>query len=292
MFAIVGAAGKVGYATSLALRDTGMPVKAILRDESKAGRLTEIGCEIAIADLLDSKALAKAIGDAHTVQIILPPSPQAKDPAEEMRKGIESLASALEEARPKRVLAISDYGAHITNDVGMPTLCRTFEERLSKLDCHKVFLRSAEHMQGWGRAIPRAIESGTLPSFHDPLDMMFPTVSAPDVGVIAADILMRPAGDKIVEIIHAEGPRRYSANDVAAVLSQLLGRTINAEAVPRSQWKGAFESVMRPSLAELLTKANDAQNKGGLVDVEPDAKEVRYGTTELLDALRPLVPPQ
>ncbi|KAF3054666.1 hypothetical protein CFAM422_013362 [Trichoderma lentiforme] len=292
MFAIVGAAGKVGYATSLALRDAGMPVKAILRDESKARRLTEIGCEIAIADLLDCKALAKAIGDAHTVQIILPPSPQAKDPAEEMRRGIESLASALEEARPKRVLAISDYGAHITNDIGMPTLCRTFEERLSKLDCHKVFLRSAEHMQGWGRAIPRAIESGTLPSFHDPLDMVFPTVSAPDVGVIAADILLRPASDKIVEIVHAEGPRRYSANDVAAVLSKLLGRTINAEAVPRSQWKGAFGSVMSPSLAELLIKANDAQNEGGLVDVEPDAKEVRYGTTELLDALRPFAPPQ
>ncbi|KAL7786478.1 hypothetical protein V8C43DRAFT_324327 [Trichoderma afarasin] len=292
MFAIVGAAGKVGYATSLALRDAGMPVKAILRDESKAARLTEIGCEIAIADLLDSKALAKAIGDAHTVQVILPPSPQAKDTAEEMRKGIESLASALEEARPKRVLAISDYGAHITNDIGMPTLCRTFEERLSKLDCHKVFLRSAEHMQGWGRAIPRAIESGTLPSFHDPLDMVFPTVSAPDVGVIAAEILLRPDSDHIVEIVHAEGPRRYSANDVAAVLSQLLGRAINTEAVPRSQWKGAFESVMSPSLAELLIKANDAQNEGGLVDVEPDAKEVRYGTTELLDALRPFVPPQ
>ncbi|KAJ4856744.1 NAD(P)H-binding domain-containing protein [Trichoderma breve] len=292
MFAIVGAAGKVGYATSLALRDAGMPVKAILRDESKATRLIEIGCEIAIADLLDSITIAKAIGDAHTVQIILPPSPQAKDTAEEMRRGIKSLASALEEARPKRVLAISDYGAHITNDIGMPTLCRTFEERLSKLDCHKVFLRSAEHMQGWGRAIPRAIESGTLPSFHDPLDMVFPTVSAPDVGVIAADVLLRPASDKIVEIIHAEGPRRYSANDVAAVLSQLLGRTINAEAVPRSQWKGAFESVMSPSLAELLIKANDAQNEGGLVDVEPDAKEVRYGTTELLDALRPFVPHQ
>ncbi|PNP43211.1 hypothetical protein THARTR1_11150 [Trichoderma harzianum] len=292
MFAIVGAAGKVGYVTSLALRDASMPVKAILRDESKAARLSEIGCEIALADLLDSKALTKAIGDAHTVQIILPPSPQAKDGEEEMRRGIESLASALEAARPKRVLVISDYGAHITNDIGMPTLYRIFEERLSKLDCHKVFLRSAEHMQGWGPAIPRAIESGTLPSFHDPLDMVFPTVSAPDVGVIAADVLMRPASDGVVEIIHAEGPRRYSANDVAAVLSQLLGRTINAEVVPRSQWNGAFESVMSPSLAELLVKAYDAHNEGGLVDVEPDAKEVRYGTTELLDALRPLVPPQ
>ncbi|KAL7941269.1 hypothetical protein V8C42DRAFT_335249 [Trichoderma barbatum] len=292
MFAIVGATGKVGYATSLALREAGVPVKAILRDASKATQLSELGCEIALADLLDSKALAKAIGDVDTVQIILPPSPQAKDTAEEMRRGIESLAKALEEARPKRVLAVSDYGAHITHDIGMPTLCRTFEERLRKLDGHKVFLRSAEHMQGWGRAIQIAIESGTLPSFHDPLDMKFPTISAPDLGLIAADILLRPANEKEVEIVHAEGPRRYSASDVATALSELLGKTINAVAVPRAQWKGIFENAMSLSLAELLIKANDAQNEGGLVDVEPNASDVRYGTTELLDALRQLVRPQ
>ena len=44
---------------------------------------------------------------------------------------------------------------------------------------------------------------------------------------------------------------------------------------------------MSPSLAELLIKANDAQNQGGLVDIEQDG-EVRHGTTRLIDALRPL----
>lgn len=35
MFAIVGATGKVGFATSKALREAGKPVRAILRDASK-----------------------------------------------------------------------------------------------------------------------------------------------------------------------------------------------------------------------------------------------------------------
>jgi|SRR3569833_421785 len=291
-FAIVGAAGKVGFATSLALRQTGASVRAIVRDASKAERLSEIGCEIASADLHDSKALAEAISGADAVQIILPPSPQAADTAGEMRRAIESLASALEEARPKRVLAVSDYGAHIPHDIGMPTMCRAFEERLSRLDCHKLFLRSAEHMQGWGRAIPAAIASGTLLSFHNPVDMLFPTISAPDVGLIAADLLLRPLGDSEgLDVVHAEGPRRYSANDVASALSGLLGQRITATVVPRGQWKEAFGRVMSDSLAELLIKANDAQNKSGLVDVEPNAADVRYGTTELVDALRPLIPP-
>ncbi|PVI02969.1 hypothetical protein DM02DRAFT_726772 [Periconia macrospinosa] len=81
MFAIVGAAGKVGYATSSALRKADMPVRAILRDAEKAPRLEEIGCEVVLADLLDSKALARAISGADIVQVILPPSPLADDPA-------------------------------------------------------------------------------------------------------------------------------------------------------------------------------------------------------------------
>jgi len=291
MIAIVGATGKAGYATAVALRKTGVPVRAIVRDAAKAARLREIGCEIAVADLQDSKALAKAIGDAEAVQVILPPAPQLEDTAKQMREAIESLAVALEEVRPKRLLAISDYGAHHTHDIGMPTLFHDFEERLSKLDGHKVILRSPEHMQGWGRAVPALKATGTLPSFHDPVDMVFPTISAPDLGVIAADLLLRPASEKDIEIVHAEGPRRYSANDVAKAVSELLGRDIKVQAVPRGQWKEAFERIMSPTLADLLIKANDAQNQAGVVDVEPNG-EVRYGTTELIDALRPLFLPQ
>ncbi|MGO7535543.1 NmrA family NAD(P)-binding protein [Rhizobium leguminosarum] len=292
MFAIVGAAGKVGYSTSLALRKAGLPVRAILRDEAKAAPLSEIGCEIALADLRDPAALARSIAGADAVQVILPPSLRAEDAVGEMRQSIEGLAEALGQARPKRVLAISDYGAHIAEDVGMPTMFRVFEERLRQLDAHKIFLRSAEHMEGWGLVIPVAIASATLPSFHDPVDMKFPTISAADLGLIAAGLLLQPATEENPQVVHAEGPRRYSANDVAAALSQLLGRTVEAQAVPRSQWKESFERALSPSATELLINLYDAHNKGGLIDIEPQTGEVRHGATELIDALRPLLPPQ
>ncbi|MGH6624600.1 MAG: NAD(P)H-binding protein, partial [Burkholderiaceae bacterium] len=223
MFAIVGAAGKVGYSTSLALRKAGVPVRAVLRDESRAGRLSEIGCDIALADLQDPAALGWAIANAEAVQVILPPAGVG-----EMRRSIESLAEALTQARPNRVLAISDYGAHVREDIGMPTMYRILEERLRHLEMPKVFLRSAEHMQGWGLVIPVAVAAGILPSFHDPVDTEFPTVSAPDLGLIAADLLRHPNAGADLQVVHAEGPRRYSANDVAAALSQLLGRTVTA----------------------------------------------------------------
>ncbi len=260
-----------------------MPVKAILRDAAKAAQLGAIGCEIALADLQDPEALARAIGAADAVQIILPVAPEEKD----MRRSAESLVEALSLARPKRVLAISDYGAHVADDIGMPTLFRDFEARLGDLDLPRVILRSAEHMHNWARVAPIALASGNLPSFQDPVEREMPTIAAGDLGRIAADLLLRAAEG----VVHAEGPRRYSASDVAAALSQLSGRPIQAQAVPRAHWRATFERSVPASLAALLIKANDAKNKGGLVDIEPNTGEVRYGTTELIDALRPLLSP-
>src|SRR6187431_3597966 len=168
MYAIVGAAGKVGYSTSRALREAGVPVRAILRDAAKSSPLKAIGCEIALGDLQDPTSLSHAIGNARAVQVILPPPPQAPDTPGEMRRSIESIASALERTRVELVLAISDYGAHLGAGVGMPTLFHAFEARLRQLKLPRVLLRSAEQMEGWGLAAQAAIATGGLPSLHHP----------------------------------------------------------------------------------------------------------------------------
>lgn len=288
MIAILGAAGKIGFATSRALREAGVPVRAILRDPAKAERLSAIGCDVAIADLQDTAALAKAIAGADAVQIILPPRPQAEDMAGDLLLSAETIAEALEESRPALVLAISDYGAHLGKGFSIPGLFSIMEQRFRRLDMRRIFLRSAEHMEGWGRVAPAAIATGILPSFHDPVDKKIPNVSAQDVGRIAADLLLHPDIETQEQIVHAEGPRRYSASDVAAALSQLLGRPITAQALPRSQWRETLGRAMGASAADLLTELYDVHSKG-LIDVEPNARDVRYGTTELIDALRPLV---
>lgn len=288
MFAILGATGKVGFSTSSTLRETGVPIRAIVRDETKAGPLKAIGCDIAIADLNDPAALVRAFSDAHTVQVILPPPTQAEDAVGEMRRSIESIAQALEHSSATRVLAISDYGAHVEDWIGMPSAFRLFEERLRSLKLDKVILRSAEHMEGWAAFLPVAAAAGVLPSLHHPLDELFPTISAPELGRIAADLLLDNDGWDADRIIHAEGPRRYSAADIATVLSELLGRPVAAQALPRNQWTENLERILSPSAAQLLVDLYDAHNKGGLVDVEPGGKVV-HGSTTAIEALRPLV---
>lgn len=287
MFAIIGATGNVGSSTVQALAEAGAPVRAIVRDPGKASQLDGLGCEVVQADIQSSHSLAEAIRGAEAVQLVAPLSPRADDPAEDLRRSIRSLIAALGVARPSRVLVISDYGAHIAEDIGMPSMFHDFEAQLRGLETSAVVLRSAEHMHNWARSIPAALESGSLMTFQHPVDMLQPMIAARDLGRIAAGILLRP-GDQDARVLHAEGPRRYSAADVATTLSRLSGRAVSAHAIPSSQWAGALAQVPT-SLAALLTKANDAKNRGGLVDVEPGAGEVVRGSTELVDALRPFV---
>lgn len=289
MFAIIGATGAVGRATCEILRAAAAPVRAIVHNPAKGIVLEEAGCEIVSADLQEREALAQAIAGASAVQIIVPLRPQVEYPAADMQCSIASIAAALAQARPRRVLAISDYGAHVDRDIGMPSIFRELERRLRELGGETMILRSAEHMHNWVRSIPAALASGTLQTFQSPVDMVQPTIAAQDLGCIAAELLLREKANEGVEIIHAEGPQRYSANDVAQALGRLAGRSVKAQTIPREEWKASL-SHGAASLTDLLIKANAAKNQGGLVDIEPGIGEVRCGTTELTDALRMLVP--
>jgi uncharacterized protein YbjT (DUF2867 family) len=260
----------------------------VLRESSNKADLEALGCQIAFADLHDVDAIRKAIGGANVVQVVCPPNNRAKDAAADMGQIIDAITAALLAGPPERVLGISDYGAQVDSGTGITMAFHYMEARLSTVPCALIFLRSAEHMQNWGRVFKPALETGMLPSFHHPLSKIFPTVSAPDVGVIAAELLLQAPVGANPHIVHAEGPRRYSAVDVASILSEVSGRQIVGKEIPESEWipvltrAGSSESYAN-SIRELYIAHN-----AGRIDVEPGG-EVRLGTTELREAFRALL---
>ncbi len=288
MFAILGASGKIGRATIEKLRAQGAPVRAVLRESSNKADLEALGCQIAFADLHDVDAIRKAIDGANVVQVVCPPNNRAKDAAADMAHIIDAITAALLAGPPERVLGISDYGAQVDSGTGITMAFHYMEARLSTVPGALIFLRSAEHMQNWGRVFKPAVETGLLPSFHHPLSKIFPTVSAPDVGVIAAELLLQPPVGASPRIVHAEGPRRYSAADVAAILSEVSGRQIIAKEIPESEWIPVLTRAgSSESYANTIRELYIAHN-AGRIDVEPGG-EVRLGTTELGEAFRALL---
>lgn len=287
--AVLGAAGRIGRATALALRAREMRVRAVVRSRAHAEQLEAQGCEVAIADLREREQIVAAIDGVGAVHAFFPTTPQAVDAVKEMRSAIDAITDALHLTAPPAVLAISDYGAELATGTGVTETFHYFEMRLRELPGALTLLRSAEHMQNWARQIPAALGSGTLESLHHPLSKRFPTISAPDVGAIAAELLLEPPPATSPRIVQAEGPRRSTALDVAAILTDLTGRTVVAHELPREQWAAALRrGGLGDSYAALIVELFDAHN-AGRIGVAPGS-EVRRGTTDLREVIASLLP--
>lgn len=291
MFVIFGASGNVGLSTVTTLRNAGHPVRAVLRDARHRERFAQLGCDVAIAALTDASAVASAIDGARAVQILCPVPVADPDPAATMERTIDVATAALAANPPPALLALSDYGAELDGNTGITRLFHHFEERLKTIPTQLTLLRSAEHLQNWARVLPVALGTGVLPSFHHPVSKVFPTVWAPDVGVVAARLLLdAPEGGNGPRIVSVEGPRRVSVTAIADTLgAAAAGRAIVAHELPRDTWNA---TLLRAGLgerhAQLIVDLYDVHN-AGQIDVEAGVSERLYGTTTLADALAQLV---
>ncbi|BAN26348.1 NmrA family NAD(P)-binding protein [Caballeronia insecticola] len=289
MYVIFGAAGKVGQTTAMELQRASQPVRAVVRDAAQGAALARIGCEVAVADLRDPPSLDRALDGAHAIQILVPLPQHDPHPADTMRATIDITARALAGHRDAHVVALSDYGAELADNIGITTLFHYFEAALRNVSTKLTLLRSAEHMQNWLRVLPLALSNGVLPSFHDPLDKRFPTISANDVGVVSARLLSDGFDARGTRIVSVEGPARVSANDVAQAIATASGRAVTALATPRDQWALTLARAgLSAQHAQLIIDLFDAHN-AGRIDVQADAGERAFGTTTLNHAIAAMV---
>jgi NAD(P)H dehydrogenase (quinone) len=238
MFAITGITGKVGAAVARSLLSADQPIRAVVRDRSKGAAWAQLGCDIAVADLSDTEALAAAFEGTAGVFALVPPvfDPAAGFPEASGFTG--SLRAALARAKPEKVVALSTVGA----DPPQPNLLNVLgrmEEALGSLPMPVTFLRAAWFMENAAWDVASA-KTGLIQSYLQPLDRAFPMVSSDDVGRAAAALLQeRWEGKRVVEL---EGAQRVSPNAVAAAFAKALGHAVRSEMVPRNRWESIFRA--------------------------------------------------
>jgi len=235
----LGITGNVGGRVANVLLSEGKRVRAVVRDREKARAWELRGCEAAVADVEDADALAAALAGATAAFVMVPP---VFDPAPEFpeaRRMGKALRSAIDRARPGRVVYMSTIGADATQ-VNLLTQHTIIEGALKDVSVPIAFLRPAWFMENFLWDVAAARETGVIPSFLQPLDKPLPMVATADIGMVAAQILEEQwDGCKTVDL---EGPDRVSPNMAAAAFAKALGRAVRMDAVPRSEWEALFKS--------------------------------------------------
>jgi uncharacterized protein YbjT (DUF2867 family) len=283
MFAITGITGKVGGALADRLIAAGHPVRAVVRDAQRARVWADRGCEIAVAHMEDAAALAAAFRGAQGV-FILPPS--EFDPAPgypEARRVIDAVRIALTVSAPGKVVCLSTIGAQAVEN-NLLTQRTLMENTLRELPLPVTFLRPGWFMENAAWDVASARDEGILHSYLQPLDKPVPMVATADVGRVAAGLLLESwEGARVVEL---EGPRRVTPNDIARTFAHILGRSVQAEAVPRASWEALFRSQgMQHPLPRI--RMLDGFNEGW-IDFSTEAPVLK-GEVELETVLRGLL---
>jgi NAD(P)H dehydrogenase (quinone) len=238
MFAVTGITGNVGGHVARNLLAAGQPVRAVVREIRKGDVWSERGCEVVKADIHDVASLASAFQEAEGVFVLVPPSFDPAPGFPEARSIAATLKSALEWARPGRVVYLSTIGAQ-ANQSNLLTQHSIIEKMLAELSMPITFLRPGWFMENFRWDVAAARES-VIPSFLQPLDRPVPMVATADVGCVAAELVQGTwNGRKVVEL---EGPRRVTPNEIAATFAELLGRPVRMDLAPRETWEPLFRS--------------------------------------------------
>ena len=283
MFAITGVTGKVGGAVARSLLAQGHNVRAIVRDAEKGRPWSAQGCDISIASVEDAASLTKAFQGAEAVFLMMPPNYDPEPGFPQTHEAAAAIRQAIETARPGKIVLLSTVGAHVAE----PNLLNNsgiVEQMLRATSAPVTFLRAAWFMDNAASDV-EAARNGVIPSFLQPLDHRIPMVAARDIAHTAAELLKETwTGARVVEL---EGPRRYSAQDIAAGFSAALERPVRAEAVPRDQWETLFRSQgMKNPMPRI--RMIDGFNQGW-IDFESGEANSRKERTPLDAVLRSLV---
>jgi uncharacterized protein YbjT (DUF2867 family) len=229
MYVITGATGNTGKIVAQQLLAAGKPVRVIVRDAAKASALAKQGAEVVVAELKDQQALEQAFRGAKGVYLVSPPDLRAQSFIAERKQLTQQIVDTLVRAKVEHVVFLSSIGSEQTSGTGPIVTTHNAEKQLRASGLNATFVRAAYFVENWASVLPVAKQDGVLPVFF-PVDTKIAMVSTQDIGDTAARALLDgPRGTRIIELA---GPKELSATDVAASVSELLGREVKPIQAP------------------------------------------------------------
>jgi NAD(P)H dehydrogenase (quinone) len=284
MYVITGITGQVGGVVGRTLLAARKPVRAVVRNAGKGQEWSERGCDVALATIEDAASLAAAFKGAEAVFILVPPIFDPLPEFPEARAIGAALRSALDTARPGRVVYLSTIGAQ-ASQANLLSQHGIIEKAINTLPVPLTVLRPGWFMENCAWDVAPARERGVIPSFLQPLDKPVPMVATADIGKVAAEILQEPwSGQRVVEL---EGPKRVTPNEVGATFARLLGKPVRMEVVPRESWEALFRSQGMKNPVPRI-RMLDGFNEGWITFDQGEAG-TRKGNTALESVLKELM---
>ncbi len=275
LFFVSGVTGQVGGATARQLLKKGHQVRALVRDPQKAAAWLQKGVEVRLGDLNNSDAVAGALEGVAGAFLMIPPLMAPAPGFPEAKAVISSFQEALRKSPPPRLVLLSSVGSQQSSGLGNITTTHLMEEALRDLPFPTAFVRAGAFLENYLGSLETAAATGVFYSFLQPTGRTFPMVATQDIGEEIAQLLSSGwGGKKVVEL-----GSRFSPDDLAHAMGEVLGRAVEAQAIPRERWATTLESFGMASGTSGNFEEMEAGFNSGWIDFGMPGTEAVAGTT-------------
>ena len=270
MHVVLGASGNTGHVVAKNLLARQQKVRVVGRNAAHLQPHAAQGAEIFIGDVTDAAALTKALQNADTAYVMIPPNLTSNDPLAYSERVSDAIAAALKNSGVKNVVALSSIGADKSKGTGPVVGIYKLEQKLSQIDnVNVLFLRAGYFMEN---TLPQAGAISKMGFAVGPVrpDLKLPMIATRDVGAAAADALLSLAfrGKQTQELL---GQRDITYTEVAAVIGKAIGKPdLKYAQLPDEQIRPAMVQMgMSEQVAGLILEMAAALNSGYMRALEP-----------------------
>ena len=272
MILVTGATGLNGGVLVRLLSARGVPVRALVRNPTRATALASLpNVEVVEGDMAHPATLAEPLRGVERAMLI-----SSSDPA--MLEVQSNFIEAARKAGVRHVVKLSGIMPEVDSPFRFACMHGEAELKLERSGIAFTHLRAGEFMHAYFRQVPAIVARGTF--FLPMEDARIASIDVRDIAEVAAKALTEPGYEG--KIYPLTGPEALSMAEVAEKLSTATGKSIRyANIAPEEARKAQLAAGVPPYTADALAELFGERRKGKESQVWPDIEDIlgRRATT-------------
>lgn len=263
MIVVTAPTGLIGHQVLNNLLDSDEPIRVIVRDPSRLPTHTRERVEVVQGSHGDIDVVTRAFAGADSVFWLVPPDPHAASVEAAYVDFSRPACEAFKSQGVKRVVGISALGrgTAVAGNAGYVTASLAMDDLIASTGVSYRALTMPSFMDNIIRQAG-AIKSQGM--FFDtiPGDLKLPTCATRDIASAAARLLLDHSWDGHGSVA-VLGPEDLSPNDMAQIMSEVLGKPVRFQQIPREALKARLTGFgISEAMAQGMVDMMVAKNEG------------------------------
>jgi uncharacterized protein YbjT (DUF2867 family) len=263
MIVITTPTGQIGSQVLENLLDTGEPLRVIVRDASDLSPEARERVEVVEGSHSDARVVDAAFAGADAVFWLCPPNPAAESVEDAYVGFTRPAAGAFKKHGAGRVVAITALGRGTpwADRAGYVTASLAMDDLIASTGVALRGLANPSFMDNIARQAAAIRKQGM---FFSPIsgERKLPSVATRDIAAAAARLLLDESWSGVDEV-PLLGPEDLSFNDMAEIISEVLGTEVRFQQTTFEAYKAQFVGFgMSDAMAQGMTDMAWAKNEG------------------------------